>query len=188
MHKNYRAQTLTEPGSPGRGFQSLKLLVSVFLSVALLLSLGARASFAGTADVAPPVLDSVSMVSPAVVGPGDVVKFAWTASDASAISHVEFWAYGPSGKIKRVIAGGTDSRIGGVSRGHSSMSVDALTWPAGDWRVEFVAYADVVGNATDTRYVASPPDLSKLTFKVAGTSADVAPPVLDSVSMVSPAV
>ncbi|MFK0085459.1 hypothetical protein, partial [Glutamicibacter sp. NPDC090743] len=101
------------------------------------------------------------------------------------MSHVEFWAYGPSGKIKRIIAWGETSSSGNVRSGTSSMQVDEQ-WPAGNWEIQFVAYSDSVGNATDTRYVTNKPDLSKLKFTVAGTTADVAPPVLNTVSMVSP--
>jgi hypothetical protein len=88
---------------------------------------------------------------------------------------VEFWAYGPSGKIQRIIGWGSESRTGTTSSGHSSATVDSLTWPAGDYKVEFIAYSDVAGNGTDTRYVTHGLDLGQLSFKVLDAASQVTP-------------
>ncbi|MHA7227566.1 hypothetical protein ACX8Z8_15995, partial [Glutamicibacter soli] len=122
---------------------------------------------AGTeADVSAPVLTSFSRISPKTVHPGDTIKFNWTASDSSPMSHVEFWAYGPSGKIRRIIGWGESSTNGKVRSGTSSLTVDEQ-WPSGDWEIRFVSYADKVGNSAQTNAGFDDLDFSSLGFTVA---------------------
>jgi hypothetical protein len=145
-----------------------RILLFVVLTAVFLTGWGGHGAAFATVDVTPPDLLTVSRTSPDVVGPGDTVAFDWTVSDDSSIGYVEFWAYGPHDKIKRIITRTAKSRDGLISTGTSSMNIDSTTWPPGIWHIEFVMLGDSVGNGSDTRYDSPPAavDLTPLAFEV----------------------
>ena len=88
------------------------------------------------------------------------------------MGYVTFWIYGPAGKIFRsAVQPGTVTRTGDTVTGLSNITVNGATWPAGDYRVDFVQLGDAANNTADTRYDGGPA-LSSRTFRVAGTDAD----------------
>ncbi|WP_345467317.1 hypothetical protein, partial [Paeniglutamicibacter antarcticus] len=70
----------------------IKTIFTSFIALltALLVSTMSVSTALAAADVSPPILNSVAMVSPQTVYPGDTVSFKWTATDPSPMSHVEF--------------------------------------------------------------------------------------------------
>ncbi|WP_349034904.1 hypothetical protein [Pseudarthrobacter sp. SORGH_AS 212] len=141
------------------------------------------------ADMTPPVLSSVSLLSKKTVTVGDRVRIAWSATDASDVEGVVFWVYAPDGRIKHVKITTGHTKVGDTSSGVMySDVIDSLTWPVGEYRVDFAQFSDAADNFADTREgnaLAEGVDLSSLSFTVVGTEADSTPPVLSSVSLLS---
>jgi len=122
------------------------------------------------ADSTPPVLSLVSLLSKPAVTVGDRVRIAWSATDASDVEGIVFWAYAPDGRIKQIRTTTGHTKVGDTSSGvmYSDL-IDSLSWPAGEYRVEFAQFSDAAGNFADTRYgnaLGEGVDLASLSFNV----------------------
>ncbi|WP_336631136.1 MULTISPECIES: hypothetical protein [unclassified Microbacterium] len=169
-----------------RTHKALAALTGMVVWGVLIATAYASPAYAGV-DLDRPVVTAASRASAATVSSGDTVKFRWTVEEASALTVVEFWVYGPQDRIFRAREDSSSiTRSGSTLSGTSSITVDAKTWPAGDYRVDFIALQDDAGNSTDTRYNGGPP-LKKLTFAVTGTKVDLDRPVVTAASRASAA-
>ena len=145
-----------------------------------------------SADSTSPVLTSATMESGATLRVGDRIRIRWTAEDESPVDYVSFRVLAPDGRLKYVnVNESAPTTTGTVTSGVSlSEQVSSLTWPAGEYRVEYALFRDRANNYSDTRYgntLAPGVDVTKLTFNVEGTSADTTSPVLTSATSESAA-
>ncbi|MCD5343514.1 S-layer homology domain-containing protein [Arthrobacter sp. AK04] len=131
------------------------------------------------ADVTPPVLSSVSLLSKKTVTVGDRVRIAWSATDASDVEGVVFWVYAPDGRIKHVKTTTGHTKVGDTSSGVMySDVIDSLTWPVGEYRVDFAQFYDAADNFADTREgnaLGEGVDLGSLSFSVVEPTKSVSP-------------
>ena len=128
----------------------VRALLATILSITLTLMVTPSAAMA-SADVTPAKLETVSLASPRTVGPGDKVTFDWTITDASGISYLWFYLAGPEGKQPCACDARITARDGDTYRGTSTITVDTLTWPAGEWNIHDILIQDGAGNYTRDR-------------------------------------
>ncbi|MHA6969035.1 hypothetical protein ACX5K5_15220 [Glutamicibacter bergerei] len=105
------------------------------------------------ADTVDPVLTSVSMKSAKTLRPGQTPTFEWVATDTSQVRNMTFWIYAPNGGQIKYATSNSSNFAGNKSTGTAQTKpIDTLTWPEGNYRVEFAQFEDIAGNGADTRY------------------------------------
>ena len=167
---------------------SMRVKAAVVTALTAVLTIGAASTASATSDTTAPVLHSISLDAPGPYTAGDSVSYTWSATDDSGIKQTQ---------VHFVDAAGKDhTLVGGPGASTGSVSIDAA-WANGPVQVTWIFVLD--NNQNDAWYfpdghVDNQPggtgthtiDFSSLSFSTVDTGADVVPPTLTSISLVTP--
>ena len=167
---------------------SMRVKAAVVTALTVALTIGAASTASAVSDTTAPVLHSISLDAPGPYTAGDSVSYTWSATDDSGIKQTQ---------VHFVDAAGKDhTLVGGSNASAGSVSIDA-GWANGPVQVTWIFVLD--NNQNDAWYfpdghVDNQPggtgthtiDFSALSFSTVNTGADIVPPTLTSISLVTP--
>jgi hypothetical protein len=167
---------------------SMHFKAALAAAVTAVLTLGPATAASATSDTTAPVLHSIALDAPGPFTAGDSVSMTWIATDDSGIMQTQVRLVDAVGK-EHVL-------VGGPGAGTGSVDIDS-SWANGPVSVSFITVFDNNSNVAwyfPNGTVQNQPggsgthsiDFAALSFSTVDTGADVTPPTLESVSLLTP--